>query len=73
MNQRLVENILVIDIDPSLTLFKPNCKYASIPARVEMDLQSRTHLLTPQRQQIQPQNHTHHPRNLPTSRILRKK
>lgn len=37
---RLVETMLVVDIDPSLTLFRPNCKNGPMPARVEMGLQS---------------------------------
>ena len=37
---KVVEAMLVIDIDPSLSLFKPNCTFEPIPARVEMGLQS---------------------------------
>ena len=39
-SERIVETILVIDIDPSLSLFKPTCKYPPMPARIEMGHQS---------------------------------
>jgi len=41
-NERIVETLLVVDIDPSLTLFKPTCTFGPMPVRVEMGLKSWT-------------------------------
>lgn len=39
-NERIVETILVVDIDPSLSLFRPTCTFLPMPVRVEMGLKS---------------------------------
>lgn len=55
-SERIVETILVIDIDPSLSLFKPTCKYPPMPARIEMGFQSWTSRITSQGFQNKCQN-----------------
>lgn len=37
---KVIEAMLIIDLDPSLSLFKPNCTFEPILARIEMGLQS---------------------------------
>jgi hypothetical protein len=39
-SQRLVETLLVVEIDPSLALFRPTCTHSPMPARVEMGVES---------------------------------
>ena len=72
-NERIVETILVVDIDPSLTLFKPTCTFLSMPVRVEMGLKSRTHLLTSQGTQIKFKDHPSRTRPSTSDWLLLKK
>ena len=38
---RLVESVAVIDIDPCLNLFRPNCTLIGMAGRIEMAYESR--------------------------------
>ena len=70
---QLIESIAVIDIDTSLTLYKPSCNYKSMPVRIEMGFESRIVYLNAQGEQAQLQNYTPHPGTLPANQLLREK
>lgn len=38
--ERLIEAVVVVDIDPTLTLFKPSCIHLPMPVRIEMGFES---------------------------------
>lgn len=67
----LVESLAVVDIDPSLALFRPSCSYPSMPVRVEMGFESWAFHWTPH----SPASLKNTPtctRTLPTSQLLLK-
>lgn len=39
--ERLIESVVVIDIDPALALFRPSCTALPMPGRIEMGFESR--------------------------------
>lgn len=47
-DEKIVESLVVIDIDPSLELFKPSCKHLTMPVRIEMGFKSWITHRTPQ-------------------------
>jgi len=65
-----VESIAVIDIDPSLGFFKPNCILITMPVRIEMGFESRVTFLNAQRSEIQLQNNHTHARPIFTDWLL---
>lgn len=38
--QKLIESVVVVEIDPTLTLFKPSCIHLPMPVRIEMGFES---------------------------------
>jgi len=36
----MIESVVVIDIDPNLALYKPNCNSLYMPVRIEMGFES---------------------------------